>query len=139
VETVKEKIAYLRGMVDSTESFKEEQIRLVFQRMLEVLDELADDVDELYFGQEELDDYIEALDHDLAELEDTLDDDCCGDHDHDDEMVEMECPNCQEMVCFEEDFLYDDDVEITCPECGETLYTSGDLDDLVDDDGEDVE
>lgn len=131
METVKEKIAYLRGMVDSSESIKEQQTKVIFQRILEVLDELADDVDELYFGQEELDEYVEALDLDLADLEDDVEgDNCCGHHSHEeqDEMVEMECPNCQELVFFEEDFLYDDDVEITCPECGEALFTSGDLD-----------
>lgn len=130
METVKEKIAYLRGMVDSSESIKDGLSRVVLQRILEVLDELADDVDELYHGQEELDEYIEAVDLDLAELED---EGCDCDHHHskedDDGMVEMECPTCQEMVWFDEDFLYDDDVEVTCPECGETLFSSGDLDD----------
>lgn len=144
LETVKEKIAYLRGMLDSSGGIpNDEQMKLVFQRLVEVLNDLADDIEDLFFAQEENEEYVEAIDADLADLEDSFyeyaNDECTDDdYDTDDdyyfgsedlEMVEMECPNCHEPVVFEEDFLYDDNVEITCPECGETVYISEELDD----------
>lgn len=144
METVKEKIAYLRGMLDSSGGApNDEQMKLVFQRFVEVLSDLADDIDDLFFGQEEIEEYVEAIDADLADLEDSFyegtddeyaDDDYDTDDDYyygaeDLEMVEMECPNCHEPVVFEEDFLYDDHVEVTCPECGDTVYISEELDD----------
>lgn len=136
METVREKIAYLRGMIDASDRLRDEPSRIIFQKMLEVLDELATDVDELFIGQAEVEEYLEAIDEDLADLEDDLDDDCCCDHDHDhdhdiddEELVEVDCPNCHEPVYFEEDFLYDDGVEVTCPDCGATVYDSSDFDD----------
>ncbi len=137
METVKEKIAYLRGMIDGGEAIKDSTTRLVMQRMMEVLDDLADNVDELLLGQEEMEEYMEAIDADLTELEDQP---CGCDHDHEfdeDEldMVEMVCPTCNESVCFEDEFLYDDDVEVTCPDCGEVVYNGEELDeDDLDDD-----
>lgn len=133
MQTVKEKIAYLRGMLDgSGDLFKDNQMGLVLNRIVDVLDDLADDVDELYIEQEQMDEYLEVLDADLADIEDHA----CGCAHHDKEldveqeleMVEMECPSCQDLVYFEEDFLYDDNIEVTCPECGEVIYTSEELD-----------
>jgi len=139
--TVKEKIAYLRGMLDSTEDINgADKLKAVFHRLMEVLEDLADDVEDLYYGQEELEDYLEAVDADLADLEEYA---CECDHDDDDDddedidMVEMECPNCQNLVAFEEDLLYEDGVEVTCPDCGEVVYSSDDFDEDDDDDEDD--
>ncbi|MFO7311737.1 MAG: AraC family transcriptional regulator, partial [Bacillota bacterium] len=94
-------------------------------------------LDELEAGQEEVEEYLEAIDADLGELEEEIyghdhdhdDDDDEDDDDEDDDeetnFVEMECPKCKETVYFEEDFLYDDDVEVACPECGATIYKTG--------------
>jgi len=133
LDTVKEKIAYLRGMLDSSKEIAgTEQLKTVLLQMVDILNDLADDVDDLYYGQEELEEYLEAIDADLADLEEAAedyDDEECDCHDHDLEMVEMECPRCHNTVAFEEDFLYDDDVTITCPDCGEIVYDSQDLED----------
>ena len=68
--TIKEKIAYLRGMLDSTDDIgNADKLKVVLHRLMEVLDDLADDVEDLYYGQEELEDYLEAIDADLADLE----------------------------------------------------------------------
>lgn len=123
METVREKIAYLRGMIDASDRLREEPSGVIFQKMLEILDELATDVDELYIGQAEIEEYLEAIDEDLADLEDDLDDDV-----DEDELVEVDCPHCHEPVYFEEDFLYDDDVEVSCPDCGSVVYDSSEFD-----------
>ncbi|HLT58084.1 MAG: hypothetical protein LOD91_06690 [Limnochordales bacterium] len=134
--TVKEKIAYLRGLLEGSDFWGQDaQARAVWEKMLEIFDDVADHIDELEAGQEEVEEYLEAIDADLGELEEEIyghrhdeDDDDDDDDDDDEEtnFVEMECPNCKETVYFEEDFLYDDDVEVACPECGETIYTTGD-------------
>lgn len=136
METVKEKIAYLRGMIEGGDVVKDSTTKAIFQKLLEVLDDVSDEIDELYMAQEENEEYLEAVDADLAELEEDVyeaDDDCCGHH-HDDveeDMVEIECPVCQEPVYIEEEFLYDDDVEVTCPDCGTTVYKGEEFDDEV--------
>ncbi len=147
MKSVKEQIAYLRGIVDSSGgTHSDEQMKLVFRNLIEILSTLAEDVEDLYFGQDEIEEYVEAIDADLADLEDSVCQ-CMGDDDLDDEyldldqgdMVEMECPNCQESIVFEEEFLYDDHVEVTCPECGETVFLSDGLDDDFNDDLADLD
>jgi len=146
VATVKEKIAYLRGLLEGSDFWGQDaQARAVWEKMLEIFDDVADHIDELEAGQEEVEEYLEAIDADLGELEEEIyghrhdhdhdDDDDYDDDDEDDDeddeetnFVEMECPNCKEKLYFEEDFLYDDDVEVACPECGTTIYTTGDAD-----------
>ncbi|MBO8142643.1 MAG: hypothetical protein H0Z37_10800 [Firmicutes bacterium] len=141
--TVKEKIAYLRGLIEGSDFWgKDAQARTVWEKMLEIFDDVADHIDELEVGQEEVEEYLEAIDADLGELEEEVfgheHDDGPDDDDEDDDgnFVEMECPNCKETVYFEEDFLYDNDVEVACPECGQTIYTSGDNGRQASDQGE---
>lgn len=137
--TVREKIAYLRGLLEGTDiSGNEVQARVVWEKMLDVFDAVADHIDELQAGQEELEEYMEALDADLGDLEEELlghDHDYGDDEDDDDaHFVEMECPRCGETVYFEEHFLFDDEHEVACPECGEVIYAAGAIGDEEDDD-----
>lgn len=122
--TVKEKIAYLKGLMEGSEFYgNDTHAQTVWGRMMEILDDLAEQVEVLRASQEEAEEYLEAIDSDLSDVEDEVYD--TGDaHDEEIEFIEMECPECQETVYFEEDFLYDDDVEISCPECGRVLFSS---------------
>ena len=111
--TIKEKIAYLKGLMEGSDFYGgDAQARNVWGRVLEILEDLADEVEMLRIGQEETEEYLEALDSDLEAIEDEIygDDDDDDDDDDEVEFVEMECPNCKETVYFEEEFLEDDDV-----------------------------
>lgn len=139
--TVKEKIAYLRGLLEGSDFWGQDaQARTVWEKMLEIFDDVADQLEELEAGQEEVEEYLEAIDADLGELEEEIyghghdhDDDDDDDDDEDDgNFVQMECPNCRQKVWFDEDFLYGDHVEVACPECGATIYTTGDADEEED-------
>lgn len=136
--TIKEKIAYLRGLMEGSDFVGQDtHAQAVWNRLLEILDDLSDQVEALRVGLEETDEYLEALDSDLSDVEDEVYGDPDDDDDDDDdevEFVEMECPDCHETVYFEREFLDDDDVEISCPECGRVLYSSEPDDDS--DDGE---
>ena len=66
------------------------------------------------------------------------DDDCCHDHyddcdcgcddddcDCEDDYVEMTCPNCGEVVCFDQDILEADEaIEVVCPVCDGVVFTN---------------
>ena len=121
MDSVKEKVAYLHGLaqgLDVNEETKEGKLML---NMLNVLDGLADEFDEVYEVQEELAEYVESIDEDLNSLEEDFYDDV------DEDMVEVECPECHEIVTFAQDVLEDDDaVEVTCPSCGSVVYYSDD-------------
>jgi predicted RNA-binding Zn-ribbon protein involved in translation (DUF1610 family) len=127
---VKERIAYLRGLIDGSDFCGQNaQVKSVWDSLLALCSDLADKVEMLESGQAETEEYMEAIDCDLADLEDELfgcgDDDDDDDDDLDGDVVEMACPECGEEVFFEEDFLYDSDVEVTCPECGAVVYATG--------------
>ncbi len=143
LETIREKIAYLRGIIDGDPSMMEGRNGFLFTKILEVLEELATDVDDLARAQDELDEYLEEVDFDLAYLEDEFfdedDHDCgCDCHDDDDDedwdeegsLVEVECPDCEDIVTFEEEFLFDEGVQIRCPRCDAVVFETDDFEDL---------
>ncbi|NLJ75222.1 MAG: AraC family transcriptional regulator [Firmicutes bacterium] len=134
METIREKIAYLRGIIDGDPSIKDDRVRFLFERILLVLDDITDDLENVVMAQEELEDYVGEIDFDLANLEDDFYQDS-EDKEFDkcfpeEPMIEMECPSCQEVVCFDEGFLYDDDVQITCPNCSTVIFDTREVDDL---------
>jgi ribosomal protein S27E len=129
---VKERIAYVRGLIEGSDFCgADTQARTIWENLLLICDELAETVEKLDTSQRETDEYVEAIDNDLADLESEIygyDGDDDEDEDSaaaDEHLVEMECPRCGEEVCFEEDFLYDADVEISCPACGGVVYATG--------------
>jgi predicted RNA-binding Zn-ribbon protein involved in translation (DUF1610 family) len=118
--------------------------------MVEVMREMALDVEEVSANQLDLEEYLEEVDSDLMTLEEDVyddaedDDEDEEDHDFEDlavdeedeaEYVELECPQC-ELDSFYNSELFDrDGVQLTCPHCGNVLFDS-DEDCLVMDDEE---
>ncbi|NLA59039.1 MAG: AraC family transcriptional regulator [Firmicutes bacterium] len=139
MKTAKEKIAYLRGLLEGGNlSGKDSGDRVLWDHLLDILDDLAVAINALSANQDELGEYVEAIDSDLMELEEEV----YGDADDDEDWVEVECPECGEPVTFEEGFLYDDDVQVTCPECGGVVHQGEnfqDYDELFDYEDEDDE
>lgn len=107
---IKERIAYIRGLLEGADFYgRDERGRAVWENLLGVCGQLADSIAALEEEQAELGAYLEAVDADLADLEEAADVP---------EYVVVECPHCGEEVCFEEEFLYDDSAQVACPECG---------------------
>ena len=118
---LQEKIAYLQGQVAGMKLDKSDEGKTIAQ-VLEILEDVADYLEFLREQQEDLDDYLESVDSDLADIEDTVYDE----DDDDDDLVEVECPNCQEVVFFDSSILYDENlIEVTCPVCETVVYVNG--------------
>lgn len=141
---VKERIAYVRGLMDGASTQSDPSTRALWDNLLQVCDGLADSIHALTAAQSETEEYVEALDEDLCQLEadfygndeEVSDDDTAyedAEDDSDDSVVRAECPRCGEEAFFDEAYLYDENVEISCPECGEILYRSGEHDVEFDD------
>lgn len=125
MDSVKEKVAYLQGLAKGLDVSEETREGKLMLNILDVLDSLADEFEQVYEAQQELEEYVESIDEDLTCLEDEIyeDDDVIED------MVEVECPECHEIVTFGHDVLEDDDaVEVTCPSCGSVVYYSDEED-----------
>ena len=135
---MKEKAAYLKGLIDGLGIDENTKEGKVIKAMSELLSEMAETVDSIdedvthaYDQINDLSDELEDLEADLyeededgesedAEDEDTDDDDDAKDDDIASEpFYEVACPNCGETVYVSEDDL--DAGEANCAHCGVTF------------------
>ena len=122
--SVSEKVAYLRGLMEGLDIDEDKKEGKLFAAIIDALDEIASDLSDIDEDLEDLTDYVEELDEDLGDVEEYLfgeDDECdCEDDDCDccdccdDGFFEIECPECGEIICIDEDFEGD---VIECPAC----------------------
>ena len=140
-EDLKAQVSYLKGLAEGLALDEESKEGKLLLRIVDLLDEMAHEIEQLKTEYEELFEYTEALDEDLADLEDDFYEDY-DDHEDDDdyECFTVECPNCREMVEISEDLLHTDSpVKVTCPRCKEIVmiddedWEDEDLDELLDD------
>ena len=127
-----EEVAYLKGLAEGLEISKETKEGKIIHKIVEVLDSFADAIVELEEEQIDLIEYVESIDEDLADMEDDIYDDEDSEDDDEDEnysYVEMECPNCSDLVEIDEDLLYNDEIDIVCPNCKAIILSSDDDDD----------
>jgi len=117
---IKERVAYLQGLTQGLNVSSASAEGKLLINIIDVLDDMAQEFNNIQLVQEDLETYVESMDEDLTDLEEEVYEDA----DHDD-FVEVQCPSCRETVSFESDILEDDDdVEVSCPHCGETVYDS---------------
>lgn len=120
---LKARVAYLQGLSDGLEIRADSKEGKLLQGIIDVLGDFAETVEGLKQGQENLEDYIESIDEDLYHLEEGYSD---GDHcREEDEYIEVTCPACNEIVCFDAEIVDDDDIiEVTCPNCDAVVFVS---------------
>lgn len=129
--TISEKVAYIKGLSDGLNIDKDSNEGKLFAQILEVLDDIAAEIEEVEDTVCEMQEQVDAIDEDLGEVEDYLCDDeddccCCDDCDDDDELYEVECPNCHDVIYVDDEML--EDKGITCPNCGTDLEFDFDCD-----------
>lgn len=136
-----ESLGYLKGLIDGLDLDANKKETKVIKAIVDVLENLATDVDDMTEGLELVGEQIDAVDEDLADLEEFVynDDDCdCDCCDDDCEEYEVECPNCGETITVDEDTVMQGKFE--CPNCGEVLEFEVEYDDDCDcDDCDDCE
>ncbi|KAB3537374.1 hypothetical protein F8154_03530 [Alkaliphilus pronyensis] len=134
MEYLYEKVAYLKGLADGLElkgSSKEGKLLL---SVIDILEDYADAIVEISQEQDDLSEYVEALDEDLMDVEDELfeedDYDDYDDYDDDEddvEFAEVECPYCGDELYVDEDLLEEEEVEVACPKCNRTITVIEDI------------
>ena len=123
--TITEKIANLKGYLEGVQLDESKQETKIIEKIVDILEDMALEIEEMEESVDTLNDYAEELDEDLGDVEDYLfgdedDCDCCDDDDCDccdcldDGFFEIECPECNEIICVDEDFEGD---VIECPAC----------------------
>ncbi len=120
--TLTEKSAYLKGLLEGLKIADDDNGK-VLKSIVELLDEVCNEVADIADGVDDMSEQLDAVDEDLANLEEYIYDDedgcCCGcDDDEDDEVFEVECPECHDTIYLDYDMLEED---IICPSCGKKL------------------
>ena len=142
--TIAEKVAYLKGLAEGlnidTEKSKEGKL---ISMMMDILQDVALELEDLQNEQAELGEEIDAVSDDLGDVESLLyddeDEDFDDDYDEDDDEEEdcyaSVCPNCGDEIYFDDSVL--ESGEVVCPGCGQRL--NFDLSSLVEDEEDEDE
>ena len=127
---ISEKIAYLKGLMEGMNVDTESNEGKLFAAVVDVLDEIALEVEDLTDEVVELGDGLDVISDDLSDVEDIVYDEWDDDDDDDEEeeCYATTCPECEEEIFFDDTML--EDGEIICPNCGAKLEF--DLSDLAD-------
>ena len=127
MSNINDRVAYLKGLAEGMKLSDETNEGKLLLKMLDVLENMAEEITTLRADHDELDEYVESIDDDLADMEEYLfdDEDEDGeedeDEDEDDQMVVYTCPHCGNEVTFEIDG-FDFEEENLCPNCGKPLF-----------------
>jgi Zn finger protein HypA/HybF involved in hydrogenase expression len=118
VYDLNERVSYLQGLIDGLNIADDTKEGKAISVAADILEEIAYVISDLIEAQKQLEEYIDCIDDDLADLEDEV---YVGD------LVEIECPKCGEPVEIDASALEEADVTIICPECSE-MFTPEDVD-----------
>ena len=138
MSSLSDRVAYLRGLAEGMGIAEEDgKMGKLMLAIIDTLGETADAIQHLVDEHEELDEYVESIDDDLAEIEEALfDDDDEDDEDFDedeDDLIECECPHCHNTIYFDSE-TFDPDDDNNCPNCGKALFDEiDDTDDAPED------
>jgi rubrerythrin len=130
---IKSNASYIKGLAEGYEIGDTKEGKII-TKMIELIEAMAERIEDLEAETVELRDYIEEVDEDLGlveddlyldgeensenydeEFEDDFDNDFEGDDSGFDELV---CPSCGEIICVDESLEIAD---VVCPACGEKL------------------
>ena len=129
---ISEKIAYLKGLMEGMNVDTESNEGKLFAAVVDVLDEIALEVEDLTDDVMELGDGLDVISDDLSDVEDIVYDDE-DEEDEEEECYTTTCPECEEEIFFDDTML--EDGEIICPNCGAKLeFDLSDLADAADED-----
>ena len=126
---ITERVAYLKGLAEGMELNTEKGEGKLLSAVIDVLEDIALELEDLRDEQTELADGLDAVSDDLEDVEDVI----FGDEDDEDEdCYATTCPTCEETIYFDESVL--EDGQVICPNCGEKLeFDTSSLDESEED------
>ena len=127
---ITEKVAYLKGLAEGMELDTDKKVGKLLSAIIDVLDDMALEIEDLKDAQEELGDGLDAVSDDLEDVEDAVfgededDEDFDDEYEYDDldedeDCYATTCPTCEGTIYFDESVL--EDGQVICPNCGEKL------------------
>ena len=120
---ISEKVAYLKGLMEGLNIDEQTNEGKLFTAIVDVLDEIALEIEDLTDEVMELGDGLDVVSDDLSDVEDIVydddDDDDDDDEDEEEECYATTCPECEEDIYFDDTVL--EDGALLCPNCGAKL------------------
>ena len=121
--TISEKVAYIKGLAEGLGLSEDTKEGKVLKAVIDVLSDIASEIDDLNENQLDIGDELDALSEDLGDVEDSI----FGDLDDDEDYYDDEC--CDDDCCCDDDDDEDGEedeleFEATCPECGADIALS---------------
>ncbi len=116
---ITERVAYLKGLAEGMELNTEKREGKLLSAILDVLEDIALELEDIRDEQAELADGLDAVSDDLEDVEDAVFEDEYDEEDEDEDCYATTCPTCGETIYFDESIL--EDGEVLCPNCGEKL------------------
>ena len=139
MENMTAKVSYLKGLCDGLNIDESKPEGKLLVSIIDVLKDMSAALDDVIDAHDELEEKVDEIDKDLADIEDIAygdddedEDDGFGDYEDDMDFFEIECPNCHEDVMVDFDAL-DEEKGIVCPNCHQEIELEFDCD--CDDDG----
>jgi len=124
-----EKVAYIKGLAEGMKLDTESNEGKILAAVIDLLGDITDEICDIEDACDDMSEQLDAVDEDLSSLEDLIYEDCdcdcdCDDDDCDcdccdEEVYEVECPNCHDIIYLDEDMLCEEGID--CPNCGTSL------------------
>ncbi len=116
-----EKIAYIKGLTEGLNLDETTKEGKILSAVIDLLGDITQEICDIEDACDDMSEQIDAVDEDLSYIEDIVyedfeedcdcDCDCCDD----DELYEVECPACHDIIYLDEDMI--DEGSIVCPNC----------------------
>ncbi len=118
-----EKIAYIKGLAEGLNLDETKPEGKILTAIIDLLGDITAEICDIEESCEEIIEQIDAVDEDLADLEEFVyeedEDEEEFDCSHDDEVYEIECPACNDIIYLDEEMLEEEGM--VCPNCGTEL------------------
>ncbi|MGG1660148.1 CD1247 N-terminal domain-containing protein [Brevibacillus sp. NRS-1366] len=132
VESLANRIAYLRGLAEGMDISEKSAEGKIVLELIDIIDDVAAEFRELHDRVEEAEDYVEALDEDLEDVELYLFDDeeqlyetvgDCSEEDEDDYAAYYDLDDDEDAYIYENtgDNHLETTYEFSCPSCQEVI------------------
>ena len=118
--TITEKVAYLKGLAEGLGLDKDSKEGKLFAAIIDVLDDMALEIEDMQELQMELSEGLDAVSDDLEDIEDIVYEEWDEDDEDEDEEDEEEedsedcyattCPTCEEEIFVDESILEEGEV-----------------------------
>lgn len=135
-----DRVSYLKGMAAGMKLNMEKDSNKLMLEMLTLMGEMAEEMAAMAEKHNDLSEYVESIDDDLADLEETLfgDEEAFEEEDveefegedeeddedgelGEDELISYACPHCEHELSFRASDV-DFDEDFLCPACGKSVF-----------------